>query len=97
MLSHVAKIHGYKGKQELYLRQKPVELDRRLVQIAKVQSTEASNRASGPFKVCFKTALNEIDAVLPWRRMKKACGRGGVRKNGSRSEHTLCQKRRLKK
>ncbi len=50
MLSHVAKIHGYKGKQELYLRQKPVELDR-LVQIAKVQSTEASNRASGPFKV----------------------------------------------
>lgn len=46
ILSYVAKIHEYKGKQELYLRQKPVELER-LVQIAKVQSTEASNRIEG--------------------------------------------------
>ncbi len=46
ILSYVAKIHEYKGKQELFLRQKPVELDR-LVQIAKVQSTEASNRIEG--------------------------------------------------
>ncbi len=46
ILSYVAKIHEYKGKQELYLRQKPVEL-KRLVQIAKVQSTEASNRIEG--------------------------------------------------
>jgi hypothetical protein len=46
ILSYVAKIHEYKGKQELYIRQKPVELDR-LVRIAKVQSTEASNRIEG--------------------------------------------------
>ena len=39
ILSYVAKIHEFKGKQELYLRQKPVELER-LVEIAKVQSTE---------------------------------------------------------
>ena len=39
-------IHEYKGKQELYLRQKPVELNR-LIEIAKIQSTEASNRIEG--------------------------------------------------
>ena len=33
-------------KQELFLRQRPVELDR-LIEIAKVQSTEASNRIEG--------------------------------------------------
>ena len=46
ILSYVAKIHEYKGKQELYLRQKPVEL-KRLVEIARIQSTEASNRIEG--------------------------------------------------
>ena len=38
----VAQIHEYKGRQELYLKQKPAELDR-LIEVAKVQSTEASN------------------------------------------------------
>ena len=42
----VAQIHEYKGRQELYLKQKPVELDR-LIKIAKVQSTEASNEIEG--------------------------------------------------
>ena len=42
ILSYVAKIHEYKGKQEFYIRSKPVELER-LIEIAKVQSTEASN------------------------------------------------------
>ena len=42
ILSLVAQIHEYKGRQELFLRQKPAVLDR-LVEIAKVQSTEASN------------------------------------------------------
>lgn len=46
ILSYVAQIHEYRGKQELYLRQKPVELER-LIEIAKVQSTEASNRIEG--------------------------------------------------
>lgn len=46
IVSYIAKIHEYKGKQELYVRQKPVEL-KRLIQIAKVQSTEASNRIEG--------------------------------------------------
>ena len=46
ILSYVSKIHEYKGKQELFLRQRPVEL-KRLIEIAKIQSTEASNRIEG--------------------------------------------------
>ena len=46
ILGLVAQIHEYKGRQELYLQQKPEELER-LVEIAKVQSTEASNEIEG--------------------------------------------------
>src|SRR5699024_11303141 len=46
ILGLVAQIHEYKGRQELYLRQKPEELDR-LVEITKTQSTEASNEIEG--------------------------------------------------
>lgn len=46
IVGYVSKIHECKGRQELYLRQKPAELER-LVEIAKVQSTEASNRIEG--------------------------------------------------
>ena len=42
----VANIHEAKGRQELYLVQKPDELNR-LVEIAKIQSTEASNAIEG--------------------------------------------------
>ena len=40
VLTLIAKIHEYKGKQELYIKQKPMSLEK-LVEIAKVQSTEA--------------------------------------------------------
>ena len=46
ILSYIAKIHEFKGKQELFLRQKPVELNR-LVEIAKIQSIESSNQIEG--------------------------------------------------
>ena len=46
ILSYVSKIHEYKGKQDLFLRQKPIEL-KRLTEIAMIQSTEASNRIEG--------------------------------------------------
>ncbi len=42
----VAKIHECKGRQDLFIRQKPVELER-LIEIAKIQSTEASNKIEG--------------------------------------------------
>lgn len=41
-----SKIHECKGRQDLFLRQKPTQLDR-LVEIARIQSTEASNRIEG--------------------------------------------------
>lgn len=46
ILGLVAQIHEYKGRQELYLKQKPEELDK-LIEIAKIQSTEASNEIEG--------------------------------------------------
>lgn len=46
ILGLVAQIHEFKGRQELYLKQKPAALDK-LVEIAKIQSTEASNKIEG--------------------------------------------------
>ena len=42
ILSLVTSIYKYKGKQELYLKQRPEELNK-LIEVAKIQSTEASN------------------------------------------------------
>ncbi len=46
ILGLVAQIHEYKGRQEMYLKQKPATLHK-LVEIAKIQSTEASNKIEG--------------------------------------------------
>lgn len=46
ILGYIAAIYRYAGKQELYLKQKPQELEK-LVEIAKIQSTEASNAIEG--------------------------------------------------
>lgn len=46
ILGYIAAIYKEAGKQELYLKQKPQELER-LVDIAKIQSTEASNAIEG--------------------------------------------------
>lgn len=46
VLSLVAAIYKEAGKQELYLKQRPEELEK-LVEIAKVQSTQASNAIEG--------------------------------------------------
>lgn len=70
ILSYVAKIHEYKGKQELYLRQKPVELER-LVEVAKVQSTESSNRIEGI--ITTRSRLQQLveDKTTPRNRNEK--------------------------
>ncbi len=46
LVSYVSKIQEYKGKQDLFVRQKPAEL-KRLVEVARIQSTEASNKIEG--------------------------------------------------
>lgn len=46
VLNYIGLIHEYKGRQQLYLEQKPDELDK-LIELAKIQSTEASNEIEG--------------------------------------------------
>lgn len=46
ILGYIAAIYKEAGKQELYLKQRPNELEK-LVEIAKIQSTEASNAIEG--------------------------------------------------
>lgn len=46
ILSLIAAIYKEAGKQEMYLKQRPEELEK-LVEIAKIQSTEASNAIEG--------------------------------------------------
>ena len=46
VLGYIAAIYKEAGKQEMYLKQRPEELEK-LVEIAKIQSTEASNAIEG--------------------------------------------------
>lgn len=46
ILSLVAQIREHKGRQELFLRVKPIELER-LVEVAKIRSTDSSNKIEG--------------------------------------------------
>ena len=46
VVNYLSLIHEAKGKQSLYLKQKPDELNR-LIEIAKIQSTESSNSIEG--------------------------------------------------
>lgn len=57
ILGLVSGIHEFRGKQELYLAQKPAVLDK-LVEVAKVQSTESSNAIEGIFTS--NTRLNQL-------------------------------------
>lgn len=57
ILGLVSGIHEYRGRQELYLTQKPAALDK-LVEVAKVQSTESSNAIEGIFTS--NTRLNQL-------------------------------------
>lgn len=66
----VAKIHEYKGRQELYLKQKPEVLEK-LVEVAKAQSTEASNEIEGI--VTTRARFNKLinDKTTPRNRDEK--------------------------
>ena len=70
IVSYISKIHEYKGKQELYLRQKPVELER-LIEIAKIQSTEASNRIEGIITTNARLKQLVADKTTPKNRAEE--------------------------
>ena len=55
----LTQIHEFKGRQELYLKQKPAVLDH-LVEVAKIQSTESSNKIEGI--VTTNTRIKELVA-----------------------------------
>lgn len=46
IVNYIGLIHEFKGRQELYLKQKPEELDK-LIVLSKIQSTESSNEIEG--------------------------------------------------
>ena len=46
IINYIGLIHEFKGRQELYLKQKPEELDK-LIELSKIQSTESSNEIEG--------------------------------------------------
>lgn len=70
IINYLSRIHECKGRQELFSRQKPVELEK-LVEVAKVQSVEASNRIEGI--VTTSTRLGQIvaDKTTPKNRSEK--------------------------
>ena len=70
ILSYIAQIHEYKGKQELFTRNKPVELER-LVEIAKIQSTEASNSIEGIITTNARLRQLVTDKTTPRNRDEK--------------------------
>lgn len=49
----IVQIHKYKGKQELYVMQKPIILDN-LVEISKIQNTQAFNEIKGGRSALYK-------------------------------------------
>lgn len=67
LLGLVAQIHEFKGRQELYLKQKPTTLEK-LVEIAKVQSTEASNKIEGIITTSTRLKQLYMDKTTPRNR-----------------------------
>ena len=67
LLGLIAAIYKEAGKQEMYLKQRPEELEK-LVEIAKVQSTESSNAIEGI--VTTNTRIRKIveDKTIPKNR-----------------------------
>ena len=66
----IAKIDECKGRQELFYRQKPVELER-LLEISKIQSTEASNKIEGIISTASRIKLLMNEKTTPKNRDEK--------------------------
>ena len=67
ILGLVAQIHEFKGRQELYLKQKPTALDK-LIEIAKIQSTGASNKIEGIVTTSTRIQQLCMDKTTPKNR-----------------------------
>ncbi|MCQ2529213.1 MAG: Fic family protein [Saccharofermentans sp.] len=70
VLNYVGIIHEFKGRQQLYLTQRPADLDR-LIEVAKIQSTEASNAIEGIFTTNQRLAQLMEEKTTPRNRDEK--------------------------
>lgn len=70
ILSFLTQIHEYKAKQELYSKQKPAELNR-LIDVAKIQSVESSNRIEGIITTNSRIGQIVREKVMPRNRDEK--------------------------
>lgn len=70
ILNLVAKIHECKGRQDLFVRQNVLELDR-LVEIAKIQSTESSNKIEGIVTTSIRIKQLLADKTRPHNRAEE--------------------------
>ena len=67
LLGLIAAIYKEAGKQEMYLKQRPEELEK-LVEIAKVQSTESSNAIEGIVTTNTRIRQIVLDKTAPKNR-----------------------------
>ena len=72
LLGLIAAIYKEAGKQEMYLKQRPEELEK-LVEIAKVQSTESSNAIEG-----IVTTNTRIRQIVEDKTTPKNCPNGQI-------------------
>lgn len=70
ILGYIGLIHEYKGRQQMYLNQKKDDLDK-LVEIAKRQSTEASNEIEGITTSSARLKKLVEDKTTPKNRSEK--------------------------
>lgn len=73
ILGYIAAIYKHAGKQELYLKQKQNELEK-LVEIAKIQSTKASNAIEGIVTTNARIKPFFVDGVSLWVNWKGKSG-----------------------
>ena len=70
VINYIGLIHEFKGRQQLYLEQKPRELET-LVEIAKIQSTESSNAIEGIATTKARLKSLMADKITPRDRGEK--------------------------
>ena len=70
ILRFLTQIHEHKGRQELFSQQKPLELEK-LIEVAKVQSVESSNRIEGIITTATRIGQIVKEKTTPKNRDEK--------------------------
>lgn len=70
IVSYIAKIHECKGRQDVFIHKKPAELDR-LMKVAMIQSTDASNRIEGIVTTNARIKQLVEEKIIPRNRDEK--------------------------